>query len=180
MSSTVELPAPPEPVLERGGVRHRYAWAALISGMGGVVGRLLQGLTPVALARILGRTEYGVYALLMSVLAVVAGTAHLGQNMALQKFLPEYAAKDRERGKAILMSSVWLVGTSILLIGLTLLIAAPWVARSLYHDGTLAGKLRFVVLLVVATAIFNLLSSISLGLQEVRTYTLAVIVRSGT
>lgn len=180
MSATTELPGSFEPVLERADPRYRYVRAALVSGVGGLVARFFQGLTPVALARILGHSEYGVYALLMSVLAMVAGTAHLGQNMALQKFLPEYAAKDPERGKSILISSIWLVGASIAVMGLLLLITAHSVAESLYHDVTLAGKLRFIVLLVIATAIFNLLSSISLGLQDVQTYTMAVIVRSGT
>jgi lipopolysaccharide exporter len=180
VDTTTELPISVAPQMQDLGLRDRYARAALITAIGGIVGRIFQGLTPLALARFLGPNQYGIYALVMSVMAVVAGTAPLGQSAALQKFLPEYAAKDPGRGKSILISSILMVGTSVGLIGLLLLIVAPWIAQSVYHDSTLSGKLRFTVLSVIAMSMFNLLSSVVLGLQGVRTYSLAVIVRSVT
>jgi len=145
-----------------------------------VVSRIVLGLTPLVLARLLGVERYGIYALVTSLVGVVAGTSSLGQNSALQKFLPEYAVKDPARGHAILVASVRIIAVVILLVSAALLVASPMIARAIYRDPSLSGVLRFAVLLVAGTVLYNHFSSVAIGLHRIRTYGIASVVRGGT
>jgi len=140
---------------------------------------MVLGLTPLVLARLLGVERYGIYALVTSLVGVVAGTSSLGQNAALQKFLPEYAIQDPARGRAILVASVRIVAVVIGLVSAALLIASPAIARVIYRDASLSGVLRFAVLLVAGTVLYNHFSSVAIGLHRIRTYGIASVVRGG-
>lgn len=161
-------------------IGRRYLRAAMLTGASGILGRILLGFTPLVLARLLGLEKYGVYALVMSLVGVVAGTSSLGQNAALQKFLPEYAISDPARGHAILIASVRIVGTVILVVSGILLIASNSIARSIYRDASLTGVFRFSILIIAGTVLFNHFSSVMLGLHRVSTLSISSIVRSGS
>ena len=159
-------------------IGRRYLRAALLTGASGLLSRVLLGFTPLVLARVLGLEKYGVYALVMSLVGVVAGTSGLGQNAALQKFLPEYAINNPARGHAILVASVQIVGTVILVVSAVLLFASHGIARSIYRDASLAGVFQFSILAVAATVLFNHFSSIIIGLHRITTLSFASVVRS--
>lgn len=140
---------------------------------------MVLGLTPLVIARLLGVEKYGIYALVTSLVGVVAGTSSLGQNAALQKFLPEYAIKDPARGRAILVASVKIVAVVIGVVSAALLIASPVIARVIYRDASLSDVLRFAALLVAGTVLYNHFSSVAIGLHRVQTYGTASVARGG-
>lgn len=146
--------------------------------MSGIVSRILQGLAPIILARYLGPKEYGVYALVLSLVGIVTGVAHLGQNTALQKFLPEYSITNPSRGGAILAHTVILVSGALAILCSGLFFASEWIASALYHDASLTHVFQFSALLVLTLSLFNLASSATAGLQDFKTYSRAMIVRS--
>jgi len=156
----------------------RYARAALSSSVSGAASQVLYGLTPVLIARQLGPRDYGVYAVVMSLVAIVTGLLSLGQNSMLHKLLPEYSVKDRAKGGAILANTV--VMTAGVLAGLSavLLATSGWLAAGLYRDAALTGVLRWAVLATVAMALFNLASSAVAGLQDFRSYNYGLLARS--
>lgn len=155
----------------------RYVKAAVHSGIGGVTSRILQGFAPIILARYLGPKEYGVYALVLSLVGIVAGVSHLGQNAALQKFLPEYALKDPRRGGAILADTVIMVSGALAGVCAGFYFLSGWIATAIYHDASLTHVFQFSALLVLALSLFNLASSAVAGLQDFKAYSFAMIVR---
>lgn len=161
----------------RSDVGRRYIRAAVHSGIGGVTSRILQGFAPIILARYLGPKEYGVYALVLSLVGIVAGVSHLGQNVALQKFLPEYALKDPRRGGAILADTVILVSGALAGVCAGFYFLSGWIATAIYHDASLTRVFQFSALLVLALSLFNLASSAVAGLQDFKAYSFAMIVR---
>jgi len=156
----------------------RYVGAAVHTGIGGIVSRMLQGFAPIILARYLGPKDYGVYALVLSLVGIVAGVAHLGQNTALQKLLPEYSITDPSRGGAILAHTVILVSGTLAVLCSGLFFASEWIASALYHDASLTRVFQFSALLVLALSLFNLASSAAAGLQDFKAYSVALVVRS--
>ena len=161
----------------RSDVGRRYIKAAVHSGIGGVTSRILQGFAPIILARYLGPKEYGVYALVLSLVGIVAGVSQLGQNAALQKFLPEYALKDPRRGGAILADTVILVSGALAGVCAGFYFLSGWIATAIYHDASLTRVFQFSALLVLALSLFNLASSAVAGLQDFKAYSFSMIVR---
>ncbi len=158
MSVSATLISTPEPAA-RSDVGRRYAAAAVETGIGGIVSRVLQGFAPIILARYLGPREYGVYALVLSLVNIVVGVSPLGQNMALEKFLPQYSVKDPARGGAILANTVILVSGALAVLCATFFFAANWIAPAIYHDASLTAVFQFSALLVLSLSLFNLASS---------------------
>lgn len=178
MSAGVEIPARPE-AAPAGDVGRRYVKAALHTGFGGVASRIFGGLAPIILARYLGPKEFGVYTLVLSLVGIVAGVSHLGQNVALQKFLPEYFAKDPRRGGAILADTIVLVSGLLAIVCMAFFFLSGWIASAIYHVASLKPVFQFSALLVLAMSLFNLASSVVAGLQDFKAYSKAMVVRSG-
>jgi O-antigen/teichoic acid export membrane protein len=158
-------------------VGRRYLRAALQTGVGGVVSRVLQGFTPMILARYLGPKDFGVYALVLSLVGIMAAFSPLGQDTALEKFLPEYAVKDPQRGGAILANTLILFSAVLAAVCVAFYFLSGWIASALYHEASLAAVFRFSALLILVLSLFNLSTSAVAGLQDFRTYSLAMIVR---
>lgn len=162
----------------REAVGRRYAKAALHTGAAGVASRALGGLAPIILARYLGPAQYGVYTLILSLVGIVAGVAHLGQNTALQKFLPEYFVKDPARGGMILADTMVLVSGILAIVCTAFYFLSNWMASAVYHQAALAPVFRFSALLVFFLSLFNLASSAVAGLQDFTSYVKAMVIRS--
>jgi PST family polysaccharide transporter len=160
-------------------VGQRYVAAAVQTGVGGIVSRVLQGFAPIILARYLGPREYGVYVLVLSLVGIVAGASPLGQDTALEKFLPEYSVKNPSRGGAILANTVILFSGALVILCAAFFFAAHWIASALYHDASLTRVFQFSALLVLTLSLFNLAYSVSAGLQDFTNYSRAMMVRSG-
>jgi O-antigen/teichoic acid export membrane protein len=156
----------------------RYLTAALDSVVRGGVSLAVYGLTPIVLARALGPHDYGIYATATALTAFVAGLFYMGQNSALHKLLPEYFVRDRVRGGALLADVVILTLVVVLLCCTGLFAGAHLVATQLYHDAALTNVFRVCALLILATALFNLVSSVVAGLQDFQAYNTALLVRS--
>jgi antigen flippase len=171
-TSTIRDPA------VRSDVGRRYVTAAVQTGISGIVSRVLQGFAPIILARYLGPKEYGAYTLVLSLVNIVVGVSPLGQNTALQKFLPQYSVRDPARGGAILANTVILVSGALAVLCTTFYFASDWIASAIYHDATLTRVFQFSALVVLTLSLFNLASSATAGLQDFRSYSRAMIASS--
>jgi O-antigen/teichoic acid export membrane protein len=176
-ATLISTPTIHEPAA-RSDIGGRYVAAAVQTGIGGIVSRVLQGFAPIILARYLGPREYGVYVLVLSLVGIVAGASPLGQDTALQKFLPEYSVKNPARGGAILANTVILFSGAMVVLCAAFFFAANWLASALYHDASLTRVFQFSALLVLTFSLFNLVSSATAGLQDFRSYSQAMIVSS--
>lgn len=162
----------------REAVSQRYVEAAMHTGIAGIISRILGSLAPIILARYLGPAQYGVYTLILSLVGIVAVMAHLGQNTALQKFLPEYFVKDPARGGAILADTVVLVSAILAVACAAFYFLSGWIATVIYHRAALMPVFRFSALLVLFLSLFNLGSSVVAGLQDFASYSRAMVIRS--
>jgi stage V sporulation protein B len=159
-------------------VGRRYFKAALSSGVGGGLSLALFGLAPVALARLLGPREYGVYAAAMAATNLIAGLFQMGQHSALHKMLPEHAGNDRARGGAILADITLLTLAALVVVCVVMLAGADWIATTVYHDPVIASALRISAAMIFSMSIFNLSASVTAGLQDFQTYNGGMLLRS--
>ena len=105
--------------------------------------------------------------------------SNLGQNAALQKFLPEYSVRDPARGRAILINTVILVSAALAIACLAFFLTSGWMAAVIYRTPSLTRVFQFSALLVLSLSLFNLASSATAGLQDFKTYSRVMIIRSG-
>jgi O-antigen/teichoic acid export membrane protein len=160
------------------GIKQRYAQAALYSGVWGAAGQVLYGLSPALVARHLSPSDYGVYAVVMSMVGIAVGIFSLGQHSILHKMLPQYLLGDPERGRALLANTIILTGGALFIFcGLSFLVAET-IANLIYGDSSLSNIFRFCALLMFFLPSFALAASVVAGLQDFRSYNLIVGARS--
>lgn len=156
----------------------RYWRAALDSVLRGGGSLVIGGLVPMLLARFLGPHDFGIYAIITGLTALVASLFHMGQNSALHKLLPQYYVSDRVRGGAILANVLTLTFVVAAIVCLSFLAGAPLVAAKIYHDPTLTNFFRFCAVLIFVLTLLNLASSVAAGVQDFKAYNSAMLVRS--
>jgi O-antigen/teichoic acid export membrane protein len=157
----------------------RYLRASLDSVLRGGTSLVIGGLVPLVLARFLGPHDFGIYAIMTALTALIAGLFHMGQNSALHKLLPEYAVSDRARGGALLANVVSLTLALTIVFCVGFLLSAQFLAEHLYYDASLAQFLRLCALMIFVTTLFNLAASVAAGLQDYQAYNTTLLLRSG-
>ena len=132
----ISIPTTRDPEV-RSDVGRRYVKAAVQTGIGGILSRMLQGFSPIVLARFLGPKDYGIYTLVMSLVGMVVGVSLLGQSPALQKFLPDYSIRNPARAGAILADTIIMVSGALAIVCTVFFLASGWMAAAIYHDPSL-------------------------------------------
>ncbi|MGH9936121.1 MAG: oligosaccharide flippase family protein, partial [Blastocatellia bacterium] len=159
-------------------IGRRYVRAAVYSGFLGGVSQALYGLTPLVVARRLGPRDYGVYAVVMSLVAIVIGVFNMGQNSALHKLIPQYYAQDRARGGSILANVLILTAGPLAIFCVAFFWLSGWVAARLYHDAGLTDVFRLSALLMLTLSLCGLAASVIAGLQDFKSYNLIQAARN--
>jgi O-antigen/teichoic acid export membrane protein len=128
------------------------AKGATVSLIGKFAGALLAAALQIMLARLLGRSGYGQYAIGVTVMTMAGVIATVGLNNGAIRFGARFWPSDGPRLKDILAKSVGLsllVGTALALV---VFMAAPWLAESAFHDATLEPVIR---LFAIAIPLFS-------------------------
>lgn len=163
---------------EQEGIKSRYLQAALYSGVWGASGQILYGLSPILVARYLQPQDYGVYAIVMSLVGIAVGIFSLGQNSILHKMLPKYLVTDQARGRAMLANTLILTTSALLVFCSLAFLAAEKIAVGVYGDNSLRGLFRYCALLMLFLPLFSLAASVVAGLQDFRSYNLMIGARN--
>jgi len=177
MTAATEL-LPAVPGADTSDLKNRYVRAAVYSGLLGGVSQMLYGVTPVIIARSLGPAEYGVYSVVMSLVAIVIGVFGLGQHSALHKLVPQHYASDRQLGGAILANVLTLTSAGLAMFCGAFFMASHWIAAHVYRDASLGVAFRLGALLMLALTLFTLAASALAGLQDFRAYNLVQVARN--
>lgn len=136
--------------------------------LGTVVSQILAFIPRVMVVRYLSRSEYGLLALGLAVVTVLATVSTLGFINAVPRFLARALGQgDHGMARATVRASVRLVALAGLALGLLLFLAAPYVA-AFFHKPSLAIVVKVLALLVPCTALLNLLVTIARGLEDVK------------
>jgi O-antigen/teichoic acid export membrane protein len=115
--------------------------------LGGLAALGVNFLLSIALARTLGRQEYGAYALIVSTFTTISLFKRLGQDyVATTNLAGAYARRDRAAAERALVDfNVVNVWSTLVVIPLALLLA-PWLVERFYGDLALGDSLRLALL----------------------------------
>ena len=171
------IPRIRQDTLRPGSLRARFARGVAWSFIGAALGQGLSMLANIAAARLLGKTSYGEFGIIVSTIAAFGVFAGIGLGMAATKYVAELRTQDPVRAGQVLglslATSVLLGGAmSALLLGL-----APWLARTTLNAPHLAGELRLGCALLVLNVIGGVQTSALAGLEAFRTVAGVNVVR---
>ncbi|MBZ5719908.1 MAG: flippase [Acidobacteriia bacterium] len=110
---------------------------------GRLLGRGLLLGVDVALARLLGPVQYGLYVIGWTVTRLVSLLAPLGLNSGVIRFGARYWRRDDERFKGVLWFCLLVSGFIALVLGGVFFALAPWLAGQVFHKPDLATPFRW-------------------------------------
>lgn len=131
------------------------SWALLSS----VVSRAIVLLSTVIVARQIGRDGFGEFGIVQSTVAMFATFAGLGVSTTATKFVAQYRHRDPARTRRIMTLTTVVACVSGALIALSVVMAAPVLAR----DTLAAPQLTSVIRLTAVAIFFVTLSSVQQG-----------------
>jgi len=140
---------------------HRLAGGAMITLVGRVAGRGLHLLNQVALARLLGPDQFGLYAIGWTVLQMASLIAPLGLHQGVIRYGSQYWRRDRARFKSVLGQSLKLVAITGLTIGATMYVLAPRLASRIFHKPDLVGVFHGFAIALVLAALLRVAAAIT-------------------
>lgn len=133
----------PASEIDEPGAVYRLAAGAGVTLGGKALGRGLDLLKQVGMARLLGPEVFGLYAIAWNLLSIMATIVLLGLPSAVSRFASLYWQRDDEAFKGVLLSSVSIAFITSLVASMTLLFAAPWLAATVFKEPQLTAAIRW-------------------------------------
>lgn len=133
-------------VLEQPAVRGdvtRLAAGAGVALVGKVLGRGLQLVVDVTLARVLGPLSYGLYAIGWTTERIVTFVLPLGVDAGVIRFGSKFWRKDDSGLKGVIFESLGIATISGLLIGALFFFTAQWWGTTVFHKPELGPVIRW-------------------------------------
>ena len=137
------------------------SWSFLSS----VIVKGLSLITTVAVARLLGPRDFGIYGVLISLVYMVSILGNLGINNAVAKFIPEYDIIDSARIKSIIGTTMFIALGESLLSLIVLFASADYLSQHVYHTPVFKTYLLYTTVLIVTALILNLGNGYLQGLR---------------
>jgi O-antigen/teichoic acid export membrane protein len=148
--------------------RRDSAFRALLKG-GGVVftGLVVElGVSLVAkvlIAQYLGRVDYGAVSIGVTLMAMTSTLVLVGLNIGIGRYLPRVEGTDHRRG--VLVSAFQIALPLSVLVGAAVVVAAPWLAGTVFRDPDIAPVLRVFGAAIPLAALMKLALGSIQGLQ---------------
>jgi O-antigen/teichoic acid export membrane protein len=149
---------------QRSGDIARLAKGAGISASGKMVGRGLNFLGQVILARILGPEAFGLYAIGWTILRIISIIGPLGLDSGVIRFGSKYWRDDQEKFRRVFFLSTSIAFISGLLIGGGLFLGATFLSIQFFHKPELEYVLRgFAIAVPIVTTLRVVASATSVS-----------------
>lgn len=133
----------------------RLAEGAFWSLVGTAATRIFTVASTIAIARILGKENYGILGMVLSTFAMFGILAGFSLGGTTTKYLSEYRVKEPEKaGRILSLTNTTAFVTGGLVLGLVLAFA-PWLARELLNKSELGSLIRVGGLLLFLNALNN-------------------------
>jgi O-antigen/teichoic acid export membrane protein len=143
--------------------------AFLLKGLGAALTFLLY----VVVGRLLGPGGAGLYFLALTLVTIAAVLGRIGLDNTLLRFVAAHAAiGEWVAVKGVYQKAIWMTTAASTLATLILVIAAPWLADSIFAKPGLAEPLRWMALAVTPTALLTLQAQSLQGLKRIGDSTL--------
>ena len=127
-------------------------------------------------ARLLGLERFGQLSILYNTTMTFHVVASLGLIMTGTKLVAEFAEKDKAKTGRVMALCHWVAALSGGLVGLGMLLAAPWIAAEILNDPGLASGVRLTALLLLFQVLADSTLGINLGFLAFRSIFLANVV----
>ncbi len=124
----------------------RLAAGTGIAVSGRLLGRGTRLLVDVALARLLGPKQFGLYAIGWTVTRITTLISSLGLNTGVIRFGSRYWRQDDARFKGVIIQSLVTAGVSATVLSLVCFSNAKWLSQTFFHKPDLAPVLRWFAL----------------------------------
>ncbi|NJO37228.1 MAG: oligosaccharide flippase family protein [Rhizobiales bacterium] len=119
-------------------------------------------------ARLLGLERFGQLSILYSTTMTFNVVASLGLIMTGTKLVAELRGKDQARTGRIIALCQWVALASGGVVGLGMLLCAPWIASEILNDAALATGVRLTALLLLFQVLADSMLGINLGFLAFR------------
>jgi len=152
----------------RSGDIARLAKGAGVSASGKMVGRGLNFLVQLILARILGPEAFGLYAIGWTIIRIVSIIGPLGLDSGVIRFGAKYWREDQVNFRRVFFLSIGISLASGLLIGSALFLSASFLSTQVFHKPGLESVVRgfaFAIPLVTTLRVMAAATSISQRMQ---------------
>ncbi len=155
--------------IEASPLGYRLARGAFWSLTGNIMGRGLNLIASVVVARILGKVGFGELGIIQSTVGMFGVFAGFGLGMTATKYVAEYREKDPEKAGRIMMLSELVSIISGSLMALVLILISPWLATNTLSAPHLTGLLRISALLLFLNAINGAQTGALAGFEAFKT-----------
>jgi O-antigen/teichoic acid export membrane protein len=126
---------------------------------GKMAGRSANFWLDIALAHLLGPSNFGLYGLAWTVVRIITSVSPLGLNTGVIRFGSHYWRRDDARLKGVLLQSLGSVMLLGLLIAAALYLVAPWMCERIFHKPELIPVMRWFALAVPIAPALQVASS---------------------
>ncbi len=138
------------------------------NGLAQIMYRGLVLLGMLIAARMLGLESFGQLSILYNTTMTFHVVASLGLIMTGTKLVAEFSEKDKPRTGRIIALCHYVAAASGGVVGLGMLLAAPWIASEILNDGALASGVRLTALLLLFQVLADSMLGINLGFLAFR------------
>jgi len=121
----------------------RLAKGAAVALGGRVIGRTVDIISQVTLARLLPPEAFGVYAIGWTVFRMLGVTAALGLDNGVIHYAPRYWRSDNGGMKSVLLQAIGLAVFSGMMTGVGMYSVAPWLGENVFHNAEVGRIIRW-------------------------------------
>ncbi|MDR1385790.1 MAG: oligosaccharide flippase family protein [Planctomycetaceae bacterium] len=159
--------------VQRSKIGSQIASGAFWSLAGSVFSRLFMVIATILVARMLGRSIFGQYSVVLSTVNSFIVFSNFGIGLTATKYIVELRESDKERtGRILGLSYLFTVGLGILMTML-LCAVAPWICNHVMKAPQLVSELRLGLLFLIVASVNGAQSGVMVGFQGFRVAAMA-------
>lgn len=160
-----------------GSLRQRVARGAFWSILGSALSQGFALLAAIASARMLGATGYGELGIVVSTVNLFSALATAGLGVTATRYVAEHRTADPARAARVIGMSAVVSWASAALVGVVLVLLAPWLASETLAAPHLAAELQIGALTMALSAVNGAQVGVLTGLEAFRAAAVGNVVR---
>ncbi|MBO8161175.1 MAG: flippase [Thermosipho sp. (in: Bacteria)] len=131
-----------------------------------VIGYILGFFLQAIFAKLLGSDKYGLYALGFSLASMGVMFTNFGMTSSMQRFLGEYfAKKEKEKIKSLISSGFLIVTTLNILVFILMYVFKEYISINIFKEPRLTGYFIYFEYILLVLSYVNLLNGIYIGFK---------------
>lgn len=154
-------------------IRKKFIQDVSVLQGGLFVSMSISAITSIIFARLLGADNYGLYALIFSFVGLASILMDMGEGYAILTLLPAaYVKKDKQEIKNLLGYFIYVSLMISSVIGIIIILLAPFLSNLLYHRPEVGRFARYIFLALIIKILFSLLTLVLQSIRRIKSLTL--------